>query len=358
MNSITLSSDRLHRSLLYKTTGMKKKITPLSRWLILAATLLLPIAYFTPIWTIKLWAPQYPEGLQMQIWIDKLTGDINTINGLNHYIGMANIEQEMFPELKYLTYILGGIIAVGVITFIANRVLLLKIFTTLLVVFALAAMIDMYKWEYQYGHNLNPQAAIKIEGESYQPPLIGYKQLLNFLALSIPDKGGYALFLAGFISLTATIINWLRYRKLKFAGIASASIVVIGLFASCTKAPDKIDFNKDACDYCGMKLVDNRYGAMIITEKGKAYKFDDINCMLNFSAEKAQTVKAEKKMIIDFSQPGVLIDATKAFYLSNEELKSPMGGNAAAFEKQDSLNKYFDQIGGEKRSWEQIQTNE
>jgi copper chaperone NosL len=336
---------------------MQKKIAPLSRWILLVATLILPVAYFTPIWTIKLWAPQYPEGLQMQIWINKLTGDINTINGLNHYIGMANIEEEMFPELNYLTYILGAIILLGVVTFLVNRTTLLRIFTLVLVLFAVAAIIDMYKWEYKYGHNLNPHAAIKIEGESYQPPLVGYKQLLNFLALSIPAKGGYALFASGFLAIGAAIINWRKHRK---KNVIAPVLLVLGSFSlfSCTSAPEKLNFNKDDCNYCGMKLVDNRYGSLLVTSKGKTLKFDDINCMLNYKNENSGTENPSKILVIDFSQPGVLIDATKALYLKNDELKSPMGGNAAAFASIDNFNKYQALLGGTKTSWDDLQHNE
>lgn len=357
MSIVSLSSDRVNRSLHFETIAMQNKITPLSRWLILVATIILPIAYFTPIWTIKLWAPQYPEGLKMQIWINKLTGDINTINGLNHYIGMANIEEEMFPELNFLTYIVGLIIALGVATFLVNRTYMLRIFTIVLVVFAAAAIIDMYRWEYKYGHNLNPHAAIKIEGESYQPPLIGYKQLLNFLALSIPAKGGYALFASGFISILSLILNWRKHRKM--ASIASvAGLAALFSFSSCSAPPAKLDFAKDDCDYCGMKLMDNRYGAMLMNSKGKGFKFDDINCMLNYKKENMSSEQPSKILVIDFSSPGVLIDATTAYYIKNEELKSPMGGNAAAFANRDSLNKFHASLHGEVVSWDNIQHNE
>jgi copper chaperone NosL len=356
MNSISLSSGHLNWPLHFERTEMRNKMSKLSRWLVLLATLLLPIAYFTPIWKIQLWAPQYPEGLQMQIWIDKLSGDVNTINGLNHYIGMAFIEEEMFPELKFLKYIVGGIIAFGIITFLVNKPALLKIFTLLLVLFAVAAMADMYIWGYKYGHNLDPHAAIKIEGESYQPPLIGYKQLLNFLAFSFPDNGGIALFASGLIALFATVYHWLKNRKKKVAVSALGLLLLFG-FISCKPEAPKLNFNKDDCDYCGMKLMDDRYGCLFVTPKGKAYRFDDINCMLNFYIENA-TITPEQQMVIDFSSPGKLIDATTAVYLKNEELKSPMGGNAAAFAVQDSANRYHGLLGGSIINWKKIQDNE
>ena len=63
--------------------------------------------------------------------------------------------------------------------------------------FVILAGVDFYRWNYEYGHNLDPNAAIKVPGMAYQPPLIGYKQLLNFGAYSIPDTGGWMLVGAG-----------------------------------------------------------------------------------------------------------------------------------------------------------------
>ena len=86
-----------------------------SRILVLAASLLMIGGFFLPVWQIDLSAPQYPEGLGMKIWIDKLSGDIDIINGLNHYIGMKHIKAEMFPEFSYMKYILGALIGIGLL---------------------------------------------------------------------------------------------------------------------------------------------------------------------------------------------------------------------------------------------------
>src|SRR5688572_2954165 len=87
-----------------------KNLRPISRLLILIAALSMISAYYVPLWQILMWAPQYPEGLQMQIWINNLTGDVKIISALNHYIGMKHIEVSMFPEFKYMIYIVGAII--------------------------------------------------------------------------------------------------------------------------------------------------------------------------------------------------------------------------------------------------------
>jgi len=157
-------------------------------------------AYFLPLWQIILEAPQYPEGLGMKIWLNSITGNVDQINGLNHYIGMKHIIVEDFVEFKVLPYVFGFIIAVGLFTAFNGRLIWLKIWFFLLVLFAIAGLTDFYLWEYDYGHNLDPRAAIKVPGMNYQPPLIGYKQLLNFLAGSLPDIGGIIVVMAALMA--------------------------------------------------------------------------------------------------------------------------------------------------------------
>ncbi|WP_332914522.1 hypothetical protein [Algoriphagus boritolerans] len=98
-----------------------KKLSKSNRILILIAALLIIPAYFTPLWQISLWAPQYPEGLNMKIWIDHLSGNVDQINGVNHYIGMNHIGDEMFPEFTFLIYVIGGLIALGILAFLIGK---------------------------------------------------------------------------------------------------------------------------------------------------------------------------------------------------------------------------------------------
>ena len=170
-----------------------KSLSLFNRVLILLATLTIVPAYFTPLWQISLWAPQYPEGLNMKIWIDHLSGNVDQINGVNHYIGMNHIGDEMFPEFGFLIYVIGALIALGFAAFLIGKRWSLYGFFALITLFGMGVLADMYRWGYDYGHHLDPKAAIKVEGMSYQPPLIGYKELLNFLAYSGPDTGSWIL---------------------------------------------------------------------------------------------------------------------------------------------------------------------
>ncbi|HMR58486.1 MAG TPA: hypothetical protein PKC10_14275, partial [Cyclobacteriaceae bacterium] len=98
-----------------------KSLKPVSRLIIALASLLMISAYFVPLWQILMWAPQYPEGLEMDIWINNITGDVKVISALNHYIGMKHIEVEMFPEFGYMIYIVGFLIGFGLLTALLNR---------------------------------------------------------------------------------------------------------------------------------------------------------------------------------------------------------------------------------------------
>jgi hypothetical protein len=178
-----------------------------TRLMIAFASLLLIIAYYTPIWQIWMWAPQYPEWLSLHIWLDNITGDVDIINGLNHYIGMKHIKVEMFPEFKILPIIVGVILAFGLITAAVGKRWLLWTFLIVFAIIGIAGMVDFYMWGYDYGHNLDPTAAIKVPGMAYQPPLIGTKELLNFIAYSAPDIGGWAFISTGILTVMALVFD-------------------------------------------------------------------------------------------------------------------------------------------------------
>lgn len=171
-----------------------------SRLLVALAALSMALVYLLPLWHIGLIAPQYPEGLGLYIAVDKIVGekkqDLNSINNLNHYIGMKVISPDDIPELKFMPAIVGGLIGMGLLTAALGRRKLLVAYAGVLLLVALAGLADFYKWSYDYGHNLSPTAILKIPGMTYQPPLIGSKQLLNFHATSWPAAGGWVLIAA------------------------------------------------------------------------------------------------------------------------------------------------------------------
>ncbi len=187
----------------------KSKVT-----MILGAFLLLSLFVF-PIWRITIGAPQYPDPLGMHIWINKITdqepNDIKNIDLLNHYVGMANIPVEM-PEFDIFPKIIGAMSLLGIIIGLIGKRKLYLVWFTIMIILGSAGMYDFYLWEYEYGHNLDPTAAIKFvdsEGNplAYQPPLIGNKTILNFEAKSWPMTGAYLLFLGMGLSVVAFIVD-------------------------------------------------------------------------------------------------------------------------------------------------------
>jgi copper chaperone NosL len=178
-----------------------ESLRPAIRLVLALAALSLVAAFFLPVWQIQLWAPQYPEGLNMKIWLTRITGDVDIINGLNHYIGMKSIKAEMFPEFKFMHLINGALIVVGLLPAFTGRRRWLHVFALILCLCGVLAMADFYVWGYNYGHNLNPKAAISVPGLSYEPPLFGYKNLLNFVAYSGPDSGGWVVIGVGVIAV-------------------------------------------------------------------------------------------------------------------------------------------------------------
>ncbi len=190
-----------------------KNLQPISRVLIALAAVLMVSAYFLPLWQILMWAPQYPEGLEMDIWINDIKGDVKIISALNHYIGMKHIEVAMFPEFQYMGYIVGSLIGFGLLTSLINKRIMLWSYVVLLVATGVAALVDFYLWGYDYGHNLDPTAPIVVPGMSYQPPLIGTKQLLNFTAFSGPDIGGWIFVVSALLVMGALVFEMCTSRK-------------------------------------------------------------------------------------------------------------------------------------------------
>jgi len=181
------------------------------RVLLVLAALLLAAIYFSPLWNLTMFAPQYPEGLRLDIYSYKLEGgnagqDIKEINVLNHYIGMRDLAQEDFTEFKWLPFV------VGVIGLLYLRAAVLGTLGGLLDVFVLNLYFSVFAlWSfgyklYQYGHNLAPTAAVKIP--PFMPPVFGYKQLANFEVYSYPALASYAMAVSTLLVIVACVWAW------------------------------------------------------------------------------------------------------------------------------------------------------
>lgn len=331
------------------------KISTLSRVLLLTVSGLLFASLLFPMWRIELQAPQYPEGLVLQLHANKIGGDVDVINGLNHYIGMKTLHKENFVEFTILPYIFifFGLFAL-VMVFIAKKKGVILLFSSFLL-FGVLAAIDFYRWNYQYGHDLDPNAAIKVPGMAYQPPLLGYKQLLNFGAYSIPDIGGWMLI--GVIILLAFIVikETKLIQKFRKPNIHPALFILLtfALLSCNNNQAVPIKLNVDNCDYCSMSIADGRYAAEVISEKGRVYKFDDIMCMANYCQE-STSIKMSAYYVNDFNQNNVLIPAETAFFLSGKTISTPMRGGIVAFSSESAAKEFESKLNAKSISWKQV----
>lgn len=332
----------------------KNQLSTVVRILLLICAAALTVVLFVPMWRIELDAPQYPEGLTLLIFTNKLGGNVDIVNGLNHYIGMKTLHASDFIEFTVLPYFVGFFAVLALFVAILGRPKLLYFFFILFISFALISMVDFWRWEYNYGHDLNPDAAIIVPGMSYQPPLIGFKQLLNFGAYSIPDIGGWIFVGVGIISLFAVVLT----RKKKLIPTTNLSIVALvacTLLSSCNGGPEPIKYGSDNCYSCKMTISDHRFGAEILTKKGRSYKFDDSFCMLAFLKTKSiEPAQFKTIYMTNFTGKHQLLDVEESVMLQSDAIRGPMGGNIIAADQIDSINKLKEQFPGNHLLWSEI----
>ena len=181
------------------------------RLLLVTAAVLLAASLTAPLWNLTMFAPQYPDGLRMDIYAHTLTGgrngqDVKEINVLNHYIGMRDLSNEDFTEFKWMPF------ALGVLALIALRSAVHGTMASLVDSFVLFAYFGAFSlWSfahklYVYGHNLAPGAPVKVA--PFTPPVFGYQQIANFEVYSYPRAGTYVLLAAGAALLLALGMAW------------------------------------------------------------------------------------------------------------------------------------------------------
>jgi nitrous oxidase accessory protein len=318
--------------------------------LVAVAVLFMGAAFFLPLWRISLIAPQYPEGLGMLIRISNVVGakegDLQSINGLNHYIGMKVIEPDTIPELRFMPYILGFLVLTGLLVSALGARRALIGWAGVLAATLIAGLADYWKWGYDYGHDLSPDAIIKIPGMTYQPPLIGSKQLLNFVATSWPASGGWLL-IAAAVLVAAAIFLAVAPKG------ATRALALVGLAACAASGPQPIVLGQDACDYCRMTIADSRYGGEAITTTGRVHKFDGIECLAGYMRTAlAGTVKAV--YVIDLQHPGTLVPAESAGFLKATLIHSAMGKSLVGFASPKAAEEQRAMLGGATMTWAQV----
>ncbi len=195
-----------YQAILARPVGLAGRI------LLLISVLLIPLAFQFPLWKMAFQSNQYPDPLRLEIYINHLEGqktasrdDLREINALNHYIGMRPLMESDFAEFLWMPFVLG---------FFALFILRAVVFGTLrdlidVVVlysyFGLFSAWNFYSRLYDYGHNLNPDAPIKVK--PFTPPFFGRVQIANFHVESFPAGGSVVLAVVGALLLAALVIS-------------------------------------------------------------------------------------------------------------------------------------------------------
>lgn len=134
------------------------------------------------------------------------------------------------------------------------------------------------------------------------------------------------------------------------------SLLLLIAIVSCTTTPSKIEVGKDACAYCKMTVSDNRFGAVLLTKKGKSYKFDDESCLRSFLNDNPTMNQKNKQQIFltNFVADHQLIELSQAILVNSVSHKGPMLGTIIAFSNQDSSKHYISIHGGMITTWKNL----
>jgi copper chaperone NosL len=221
----------------------------------------------------------------------------------------------------------------------------------------MAGLWDFYCWEYDYGHNLNPHAPIQMAGMNYQPPLIGPKTLLNITAISLPDVAGIALGAVALIALLPLLYPLISRRRSLSAGAIAATLTVLvvggSAISGCTPAgPAAIHVGADACDSCRMTITDGKFGGEVLLTKGKALKFDSIDCLSSYVRNNPSGIRTI--YVEDFFEPGHLIEAENAAFARYEGTRGPMGSGWVAAGDSARLRQLVGDHGSEVLRWKDV----
>lgn len=129
------------------------------------------------------------------------------------------------------------------------------------------------------------------------------------------------------------------------------------ILIACSAEPEPLVYGEDACYHCKMVLMDQKFGAEVVTTKGKVYKFDDVNCMISFINENIKDERDIKfRLVTQFNKPGELTDAGTAFYVKANSIKSPMASQIAAFADYEEMKQYSKQLKGIYLTWGELVT--
>lgn len=138
-------------------------------------------------------------------------------------------------------------------------------------------------------------------------------------------------------------------RLIKIVGIA-----LLTLLAACSQKPHEIHYGSEECAYCKMMIADNRFAAQIVTDTGKAIKFDSIECLAKYTGEHKSELEAARYWVSDFNNPGSWLNIENAVLIQSETIKSPMGRSLLALATRSAVEKHIADYPGKRVTWQQL----
>lgn len=130
--------------------------------------------------------------------------------------------------------------------------------------------------------------------------------------------------------------------------------MITALLFACDVSPQKIEYGTDACHFCNMTIVDRQHASEVVTTKGKAFKYDAVECMVHSLQDELKDTEIAMYLVTNFNQPDQFLDAKLAAYLVSDQIPSPMGANLSAFENENAAQKAKENFTGDIFSWEEI----
>lgn len=191
--------------------GEDRRKYRLPKWMFSGAALLLMVSLLLPYWVLNLTAPQFPKGLQIRAFVNRLEGDVVELEGLNHYVGLKSFEDAAVFERSiaiFAVIVFAGLL-VGALL-IHTRWVLLLVLPGLL--FPLVFLADLQFWLWRYGNELDPRAPLAKAVGTFTPPVFGPAKIAQFHTLALPGAG---LLLALVASVMIAVGLWFHRKAYK-----------------------------------------------------------------------------------------------------------------------------------------------
>ncbi len=198
-------------------TAEDKKLFNVPTILFGVAAILLVISIFLPYWEMELQAPQYPKGLHITAYANRLTGDVAEIDGLNHYIGMSPLDEAaQFEKSVSVLAIAALSLLILAAIFVHTKWVVLLVLPTILM--PLMFLADLQFWLWKFGTNLDPTAPLSSAIKPFVPSVLGSGLIAQFKTIAMPGLGLYLAIIASIVSVVGLYFHRKAYKPLVESG--------------------------------------------------------------------------------------------------------------------------------------------